>query len=601
MREVPPGDAVRHALALAAALAAGAGGRVAAADPSRDEPLAQHTLVEEAPVAAQLRVERLPVRLRMRPRAPAKVAQTPDAGADADAGASTEPGTAAPPVNPYAESSLTSFTPLPKSKRDLAERVILKVRAGVELDGAPGSGDPLRGGAPLPDQFAGSRPWLVGDAVVGVRDMLLPSLGGYFLSSFQLDASDALATRSALVRPVDANDQRIAIKAGYAEWGRDDRRPDQKLWLRGGRQYRLDGGALFAYFDGATIGWHDKGWNASAFAGQRVALYVETPRGLTYGATLAVDLQRLKDIPVRLAADVMGLSIDAVDPAGQAVTSSRLLVALSGHYERSKATKLDVRTRFVDGGAGALLGRAGARVRHVVSKQWLVIGDLEYRAGGDLAYDLAAPSAVDVVDISRRLGVGLVAPIDAVTVGARADWRDKDKEVLAFVRLEQPLDADAQTNHDHRGWAEGGVAFAGAPFAASTGRLRGLWGTAQYKLRSYGRDDARNDQMGSAFGDTSTSGLDRLHELSADATIRSARGARRWRLSSGLFYRVYDLRSPYVEISNEGRAGGRADFHIWLAKDVRAELAGGVAQAAPIVARELGTLTAVRAALEARW
>ena len=44
------------------------------------------------------------------------------------------------------------------------------------------------------------------------------------------------------------------IKAGYAEYGRDDVHKDRKLWLRGGRQFRLDGGAMFAYFDGVTVG-----------------------------------------------------------------------------------------------------------------------------------------------------------------------------------------------------------------------------------------------------------------------------------------------------------------------------------------------------------
>ena len=213
--------------------------------------------------------------------------------------------------------------PVPASTREVDEKVTVKIRAGVELDGAPASGDPLRGGAQLPAGFTGYRPWIVGDAMVGARDLVLPSLGGYLLSAFQLDASNAAATRSALVVPGDATDQRIAIKAGYAEWGRDETSDDQHLWLRAGRQYRLDAGGLFAYFDGATVGWREHAWNASVFGGQRVGLYVDTPPGGTFGGTASVDLGLLDIAPVKLSADAMGLVV-----AGE----TRQLIAVAGSY-----------------------------------------------------------------------------------------------------------------------------------------------------------------------------------------------------------------------------------------------------------------------------
>jgi hypothetical protein len=211
-------------------------------------------------------------------------------------------------LNAQGRFALTAFSPLPTSMRDLGERVTFRLRAGVELESAPATGDVLRGGAALPSGFADSRPWVVGDAMVGARGLVLPSLGGYLLSSFQFDASDALATRSALVAPGDATGQRIAIKAGYAEWGNDDKHP-QSLWLRAGRQFRLDGGAMFAYFDGVTVGYRTPAANVSAFAGQRVVLYVNSEPGVTFGATAAVDLQVLRGLPVKLALDYMGLAI----------------------------------------------------------------------------------------------------------------------------------------------------------------------------------------------------------------------------------------------------------------------------------------------------
>lgn len=521
-----------------------------------------------------LRVRHEPAKLHMRPK---QIAQ----------GGTTATATAAPaPGSAPAASAATSFSPLPRNRRDLADRVIVRVRAGYELDSAGTSGETLRGGAALPDGFASNRSWIVGDAVLGARDVLLPSMGAYLLSSFQLDASDSLATRSALVVPGDANDQRIAIKAGYAEWGRDDKRPEQRLWIRAGRQFRLDGGALFAYFDGATIGYRANAWDVSAFAGQRVALYVDTERGVTFGATAAADLKKLRDWPIKVAVDYQGLSIDTGTE-----TALRGLVAVSGTSEPSKRTKIDVRARLVQDD-GLAVGRIGGRVKYAASERLLVIGDLEQRFGGDLAYDLAAPSAVDVVDVARRLGVGLAAPIDALTLGARVDYRRNDTELLGFARAEVP--EGTATTVDQQGWFEGGAAVMAQP-------VRGVWTTAQYTLRQYLLDDAAN-QMGSAFGDTAGSGLDRLHELAVDGTLRSqGRSARRWRLGGGAFYRIYDLRTPYATATHEGRAGARADFQWWLQRDLHLDLGAEVAQSSPVLARELGALASVRAAMEARW
>lgn len=574
--------------------------------------LALLALLLPSSVAAEpdLRVKHLPVQLKFPKRT---VARAPEA----------EPveTTNAPAVDPDAESSLTTFTPIPKDLRDWQERVTLRVRAGVELDGAGASGETMRGGASLPDNFAASRPWIVGDAIVGVRDILTPSLGAYFLSSFQLDASDSLATRTAFVRPYDSDDAyAIAIKAGYAEWGRDDKRPNQKLWLRGGRQFRLDGGSMFAYFDGATAGYRDKGLEASAFVGQRVALYIDTPKGILFGGTAAVDLKKTSNIPARVALDYMGLAVDAVGLMGTSESVTRQMAAVTGSYDVNRQTKVDVRARLVDaqqlnedGSRGGFkLGRIGGRVRHE-RKNLIVLADVEHRDGGDLAYDLASPSAVDVVSVSRQLGVGLAAPVSATTVGVQVDYRRKDTELLAFARAERPDAIGDVVSVDQRGWIESGVAVAGSPLGNRAG---GLYATAQYKLRRY--DDTsscdaveieptcmttgRNDGVGAAFGDSSTSGLEQMHEVAVDATVRSqGKGPRRWRFQLGGFYRVYDFGSPYADVVDEGRGGGRADLQYWISRDFRVDVAAELAEPSPVLARELGVMSAVRGAVEVRW
>src|SRR5262249_34921822 len=157
-------------------------------------------------------------------------------------------------------------------------------------------------------------------------------------------------------------------------------------------------------------------------------LYVDSKAGATFGVTAAVDLQSLRGVPVKLALDYMGLAINQPDATtGSDETQLRQLIALTGSYEPSNKLRTDLRARIVDGdGSGLSLGRIGGRVRFAPSDRVMVIGDIEQRQGGDLAYDLAAPSAVDVVDVARKLGVGLGAPIDALTIGARVDLRRKD-------------------------------------------------------------------------------------------------------------------------------------------------------------------------------
>jgi hypothetical protein len=230
-------------------------------------------------------------------------------------------------------------------------------------------------------------------------------------------------------------------------------------------------------------------------------------------------------------------------------------------------------------------------VRWTPNREIVVIADAEQRSGGDVAYDLAAPSAVDVVEVAQKLGVGLAAPVEATVLGARADYRRRNAEVLAFGRVQ--VAEGTTTSVDQQGWAELGAAYAT--------QLAGTRTTAQYTLRQYFLDAAAN-MAGAAFDNTAGSGLQRLHELAIDTTWRPpARGERRWRIGGGLFYRLYDLQSPYVQVASDGRAGARVHAQWWLSRQLHLELGGDLAQSDPVLQRELGVLTSLRAALEARW
>jgi hypothetical protein len=599
-----------------------------------EAPAPVYSLVGESESDANLRIERLPTRLTMRPKPLKQTAQagtTPAAAEPADSGGSVS----------------TDYKRFPTSARDLRERVTFRIRAGVEIDTAAANGDAQRGGLLLPGDFADRRSWIMGDAIIGARGIVMPTLNGYLLSSFAFDAEGGFPDKSATVMPYDS--QELVIKAGYAEWGRDDRKPDDQqpysVWLRGGRQFRLDGGNMFAYYDGLTVGYKTKDTSLSAFAGRRVALFVETQAGLLFGATAALNL---KPIKTRVNIDYMGLNLcigsgvddgmgliasrfcgddpdDLTDDAFVDVRATRHLVSATTSTKLGRTMKFDTRVRLtgledVDAtGAAATvfaLGRLSARLRYETNT-FVVLTDVEQRFGDDVAYDLASPVSADVADIGNRIGI-LNTPIDSTSFGIRADWLNKKKtgEVLAFARAELPNETPVFA--DQRAYVEGGAGLAGSPIGV---RGQGVYTTAQYTYRQYTDEGIENgmridgecldftdlDMDGlpdncKTFGDSSSSGIDRMHQLVGEAALASRSGAnRRWRFGAAGFFRVFDFRTPYREVKNDARIGGRLDLMLWLNRDFHLDIAAEFAQPSPTLAREIGFMSAIRAALEARW
>lgn len=570
-----------------------------------EAPAPVHTIVSEDTSNADLKVKRMPVKkLRMRDgkktvAAAGKADAAGDAGGTADGSASV------------------GYKMFPTTARDLRERVAFRIRAGVELDNAPASGDTLRGGFPLPDGFSDNRTWIAGDAVIGARGIVTPTLNGYFMSSFAFDASDALETRAASIRPYD--NEAIAIKAGYAEYGRDDRKPDGQqpaFWLRAGRQFRLDGGGLFAYFDGATVGLRQKEWNATAFAGQRVALYVDTQPGILFGATAGYDQKKLK-----INFDYMGLAISTTDFDNDPTTGDdngrdgevRHLIALRGSYKVNNQAKVEVRARATglpdtlgteDGEVPATkfgLGRVGARLRYDAGKL-MIIADVDQRFKDDIAYDLAASTAADVVDIANKIGI-MSTPTDATIVGVQVDWQTPNRKTEVFGVARAEISSDP-TTVENKSYVEVGAGVAGTPIGV---RGSGVYMTAQYTLRQFtdegeGDGDMRIDGVGSAFDNSASSGTDRMHQLAGEATLSTRpTNGKFWRFGAGAFFRVFDFKTPYRQVTNDARGGGRVDVQWWFSKDLHLNVAGELAQASPTLSRDLSTLTSLRAALEARW
>jgi hypothetical protein len=255
------------------------------------------------------------------------------------------------------------------------------------------------------------------------------------------------------------------------------------------------------------------------------------------------------------------------------------------------ALHLDLRARAIDSGDGLGFGRANARVRWSPRRDLVVVADVEQRSGDDVAYDLATPAAVDIVNIARQLGVGIAAPIDATTVGGRIDYRKGPMELLVFSRGLIP--EGTVTNVVQQGWLEAGGALATL--------IEGAWTTAQYTVRQYFLHDSAN-LAGTPFDDTAGTGITRMQEVAVDTALRAPGDlGRHWRVGGGIYYRLYDEQTPYEVIHDDGRFGGRANIQWWFSRELHLELAGDAAQSDPLIQRQLGVMTSLRAVAEARW
>lgn len=539
-----------------------------------------HASVAEARHAStrkDLQLRQLPVlRIGMRPT-PVRTAMVANAVTASAAPASAAPASLATGARP----SAATKNGVRAAAKPAVEQVSVRVNASADLQGTSTSGAPLRGGTPLDGQFDTGRSWLVGDALLSGRGVMVPSLNAYLLSSFQFDARGAEVT--ALPAAVDARGQNVLIRAGYVEWGRDNKATGvrQRLWVRGGRQFRQNAGALLAYFDGVTVGWQDQRWQAAGFVGRRVALYGQAPAGVLLGGSAALALQSWGFPSWRVVADALAL-------AGHGEAALRHVVAVRAQYEPRGALTAVLRARLVGTEAGFGVGRVGARVRWTPSKLWLLIFDAEQRSGVDVAYDLAAPAAVDVVQTARSLGVGLTQPVRALTGGLRVDYARRRQEWILFARTELPWLTAA--THDRVGFVEGGGALGL--------RLGAVWANAQLLTRQ--RLLTTAPATGGAFADSASAGIASLHEFALDGVWRSGVGsAMKWRVSAGAFYRSYRGRTPYATFSNDGRGGARVDVQYWATQAIHVLAGGEVAQPSPTFARELDLITSLRAGVEA--
>ncbi len=480
----------------------------------------------------------------------------------------------------------TGYKAIPSSWRDVQERVIFKVNVGFGLDSAPTSGDFHKSGFRPDDlvidgeNFVDSRQYLLGDAVLGSRGVLLPSLNTYFLSRYHYDTEGA-AGFTGLHNVYDGRDgQDIDVHAAYAEidgYGEEGTLVN-KLFLRAGRQFRLGGARYVSNFDGVTAGYDGDGVAVSGFFGQRVALYFEEDDpGTVMGAGVKIDGKDMFDVPVDAAIDYFNFD------------GERQYIELSGRYVlEGPGTRLYLKTRLSDNGdiaeeSGLGLGRISLRVRHPIGHKYYVTADVEQIFAREAAYDFLSPVGADVVNVGEQVGLGFEPPQDALRFSARVmAILTKDLEAFGFLRANIASD-DSVSSFDNS-YQEVGLAV-----QALLGRNARVGG--QYKLRATSLNDSAQG-AGSLFEDTTGAGAEKFHELSAE--FRYSMGYRKMTAAAGAYLRAYDFATPYATSTGDARAGGRVDVDYWLKKTARFKVAGEMAQSSPTFASDLGTVTSVR-------
>lgn len=514
------------------------------------------------------------------------------------AGEAEQAASAASPTTdpePLAVSS-PSYTPWPSGVRDLRNRVVFKTNIGYGLDQSRHSGaEGLSGLTPEQlrdaqgDEFASQRHYLLGDAIVGSRGILRPSLNTYFLSRFRLNVGGGeFAARQSVYDAEDALP--VLIRAGYAEikgLGGETGGVLDSIFVRAGRQFRYGSDRFVSNFDGLTVAYDHQAAKVSAFVGRRVSPFFNDNPGIVAGVGLKLHGKELLDYPVDLNMDYLRFDAGNGQPGRQIIEAvSRARVAAS--------TLVYLRGRFIADeaeGASAGLGRLGAQVRQNINPRLLLVADVEHNFDRELNFDYVGSSPIDIINVGERLGLGIGAPQQSTLLGARASYQvTREIETYAFYRNRIVNDA-AEADAFSRPFQEFG-------FAASSLLGKRLTTTAQYKYRRRTLEASANED-GRNFSDTAGTGSKELHELSTQ--IRYNFGKKKASAALGGYLQINKLETPYVSIENDSLGGGRFDVGFWPTSLIRVRAEGEVARPSQTLSPDIDAIVSLRLLLEASF
>ncbi|RMH43723.1 MAG: hypothetical protein D6689_04300 [Deltaproteobacteria bacterium] len=395
------------------------------------------------------------------PAAPAHLAmRAPDGSAAAPSrdrpgrpSAAASPATSVPLSDRLGRAVIDSLSALPDQIARLDDKVVFRMQLGVGIDGGEprGATPTLASGAPLVDVddggfYAPLRTYTFGDAVVGTRGLLVPSLATYFASQFRVDHA-ARPPAGPVPTVFDEVGDTIAVVPyyGYAEVAGISKAPWLRpLFVRAGRQFRY--GPAIAHFDGVTLGYDGPAVSAGAFAGQRVALFGFNgagARGAIRGADVRVNLYRLRRTPLVIGA--RALSFDDV---------AHLEADVGLQVTRDVLVRSAVRAR--DG----VLAREHASMRARLSRVTTLFISIDNRHARDWSYDLlvGGPATDDPDDPRRYLGLGTPLPRLRAAVRAGTVLFDNVDLLVRGAIARQRVDDPAAASPFFPSYSEAGAA-----------------------------------------------------------------------------------------------------------------------------------------------
>jgi hypothetical protein len=464
---------------------------------------------------------------------------------------------------------------------------------GYGLDG----GEPVSGGTLDGSNYAQLRTYYYGDAVIGSRGLISPSLATYLASHFRIDET-LTETRTTAVpslhyaerdgRPVPD----LWLRSAYATWqGVSDVRLLAPLYVRAGRQYRY--GPAIAHFDGLTIGYDADAFSLGVFSGQAVdvtglpiaELYGEA--GVISGFDARLDLYRFNGTPLVLTGEM--LRFDEV---------SHLDGTLALQINRDVALRTSIRTR------GGEIARTGVQLRARLRRVTLVDMRLEQRSEHDWMYDLFAAESDRRNDNPLhyfRLGKSL----PRVYFEARAGTvLLRNIDVLIHGR-----GALRQTSDEERSPHATSFAQAGAAVEVHIRRSVNL-GAGMFARRYWRALPEAVDVVGVPGAiDETTDATGERSFIEGNGTLRYSQGARKFSAGAEVYLRAYRLLSAYewagAELPErlaeyEVRGGGRFSVEGWAGDNLRLKAEYDVTTEL-VVAPNLHGLKSLRILAEGRF
>lgn len=451
-------------------------------------------------------------------------------------------------------------------KRPLSESVIFRFNIGVGLDGGEQTPESRQlSGLELVD-YAQLRIYYFGDAVIGSRGIVSPSLSTYLASRFRFDQAPGFAsTAIPSVHDAQVRGERVRdvwIRSAYATWqGVGDIRWLEPVYVRAGRQYRY--GPAIAHFDGLTVGYDGEVVDLGLFAGRAadvMGLPLESlyrDEALISGFDARIDLYRLNRVPVTLSAELLRFD---------SRTHMRGAVAL----RLARDVSLGATVRALDGE----IARTGTQLKARLSKVSIVDITVESRTRDDWQYDLftTVPRSEEPLGYLRlgpslprwyvdaRAGMVLLDNIDLLVHGGGV--------------LMRALDSDPGSAH------AASYAQAGGAIEVRLRRTLGLG--ISVLARRYARDepaqDDRDDIPGALFEGRNTAG--EVSFVEGGGSLRYTQGARRFSAGAEGYVRYYDTQSPYgdpelfdqpldPELASDVRGGGRFTVEGWAGDNLR--------------------------------